>query len=92
MIKDVTFIKIDTETVDFEILLDLVNVIGLFEKKPLIEFEINYYCGPNILSGEEAQMIVDLYVQHGYERADIADLRSKGGDGMLVPTDLENQK
>jgi FkbM family methyltransferase len=78
--NDVTFIKIDTENVDFNILNDLFDVIRQFKNKPIIEFEINYFVSNMSIS--DAQFILDKYVDLGYNKI---DLRSISGDGILIP-------
>jgi len=78
--NDVTFIKIDTENVDFNILNDLFDVIQQFKNKPIIEFEINYFVSNMNIS--DAQFILDKYVDLGYNKI---DLRSISGDGILIP-------
>ncbi len=75
------FIKIDTENFDYQILSDLVTVVDLFNKKPIIEFENNYFCDGHSL--EWAQSIVDQYVHKGYQKIEITRYM---GDGILEPT------
>ena len=81
---DVNFIKIDTETVDLEILQDLIDVIDFFTNKPVIEFEINYH---SIITKDSAQSILDKYTNYGYNRI---DLSITSGDGILIPNNLKN--
>lgn len=83
LFKTIDFIKIDTESVDFQILNDLVPVLALFAKLPLIEFEINYFVSNMSLSG--AQNILDSYIAYGYNRVDLSQTR---GDGVLIPKHL----
>lgn len=74
------FIKIDTENYDYQILSDLISVIDLFLKKPIIEFENNYF-----VDGYDdiwAQNIIDKYVLKGYQKL-IVDRNM--GDGILYP-------
>ncbi len=82
---DFCFIKIDTETVDFNILQDLLNVIDKFKVKPVIEFEIN-----NLhidISNESAQEIVNLYYKFGYKELNLKDC---WGEGILIPESLNS--
>lgn len=74
------FIKIDTETVDFNILKDLCAVINYFTIKPLIEFEVNYFTIG--MSKKEAQSILDEYTFHGYFKTNLDECF---GDGLLIP-------
>jgi FkbM family methyltransferase len=74
------FIKIDTENFDYQILSDLVDVVDLFNKKPIIEFENNYFCDGHSLVW--AQSIVDKYIDKGYERLKIT---RNLPDGILQP-------
>jgi FkbM family methyltransferase len=79
------FIKIDTETVDFNILQDLLNVIGNFNIKPIIEFEIN---NKHIdISDESAQEIVNLYYKFGYKEINLKDC---WGEGILIPDSMNS--
>lgn len=76
----VSFIKIDTESVDFKILEDLVTVVNLFKIKPVIEFERNYnHCG---YSDQKAQLILNLFVEVGYRPLHLEECQ---GDGILLP-------
>ena len=74
------FIKIDTENFDYQILSDLVTVVDSFNKKPIIEFENNYFCDGHSL--EWAQSIVDQYIDKGYQKIEITRYM---GDGILEP-------
>lgn len=74
------FIKIDTENFDYQILSDLITIIDLFNKKPVIEFENNYFCDGHTL--EWAQNIVDQYIDKGYQKIYITRYM---GDGILEP-------
>lgn len=78
--KNVNFIKIDTESVDFNILDDIYGVIDLFEKKPIIEFEINYFVSRTPI--EVAQNILDKYRDIGYNEISLLQTQ---GDGVLIP-------
>lgn len=80
IMNNVSFIKIDTENVDFEILDDLFGVIDKFKIKPIIEFEINYFV--NGMSKLEAQSIIDKFQLKGYNSLRIEDCY---GDGILIP-------
>ena len=74
------FIKIDTENCDYQILSDLISVINLFTKKPIIEFENNYFVDG--YDSDWAQNIVDQYALKGYEKLVVSrDM----GDGILQP-------
>jgi len=77
------FIKIDTETVDFNILQDLLSVINKFKITPIIEFEINYKT-INI-SDDYAQQILNKYCEYGYDKI---NLKYCFGDGVLIPKKL----
>jgi hypothetical protein len=71
--------------VDFNILEDILLIINKFNFKPIIEFEINYM---NIgLSKEDAQNVLDKFLVHGYRKLNIDNCY---GDGVLVPSTLEN--
>lgn len=74
------FIKIDTETFDYQILEDLYSVITNFIYKPIIEFENNYYCLGNSLTW--AQSVIDKYVDIGYKEITV---QRNMGDGILEP-------
>jgi FkbM family methyltransferase len=78
-----SFIKIDTESVDFLILEDILNVISKFINKPVIEFEVNYSnCN---MTDNTAQLILDNYHSNGYHHLKISNCH---GDGLLVPSSL----
>lgn len=78
---NLSFIKIDTETVDFLILEDILNVINKFINKPVIEFEVNYSnCN---MTDDTAQLILDNYNLNGYRKLSLTDCH---GDGLLIPT------
>jgi FkbM family methyltransferase len=79
----VNFIKIDTESVDFNILVDLINVIEKFEKKPIIEFEVNYMNAG--FTFDTAQMVLDEYIKLGYRKLNLNDCH---GDGLLIPENI----
>lgn len=78
---ELCFIKIDTENFDYQILLDLSTIIHLFKKKPIIEFENNYFCTEYDV--EWAQNIINQYVNKG----DYKELKihRNMGDGILEP-------
>jgi len=78
--NNVSFIKIDTENVDIEILEDLITVIDLFKSKPIIEFEINYFVSG--IKIENAQKILDKFLNLGYNKIDLSTIK---GDGILIP-------
>jgi FkbM family methyltransferase len=80
LFNDLSFIKIDTESVDFMILEDILNVISLFKNKPLIEFEKNHFLQG--LTDEQAQYILTQFNEHGYKPL---SLDSCYGDGLLIP-------
>jgi hypothetical protein len=78
------FIKIDTETVDFNILEDILNVLNLFKKKPIIEFEVNYFINSG-LDANGAQKILDKFIDFGYHKL---ELKNCFGDGVLIPANM----
>jgi FkbM family methyltransferase len=78
--NNVSFIKIDTENVDFFILDDLISVVEKFKTKPIIEFEVNYKS--SAITNEMAQDILDKYVLVGYKPLRLEDC---WGDGILIP-------
>jgi FkbM family methyltransferase len=80
LFSELSFIKIDTETVDFMVLADLLKVISLFNVKPLIEFEKNHFLQG--MSDAQAQCVLDEFVKHGYKPLDLGQCH---GDGLLVP-------
>lgn len=80
ILNNVTFIKIDTENVDFNILNDLVTIISKFKTKPIIEFEVNYHMGP--ITKDNAQSILDKFTNVGYKKLKLEDC---WGDGILIP-------
>jgi len=80
ILDNVTFIKIDTENVDFNILNDLVTIIDKFKTKPIIEFEVNYHMGP--ITKETAQSILNKFSNIGYKELKLEDC---WGDGILIP-------
>jgi len=80
ILNNVTFIKIDTENVDFNILNDLVTIISKFKTKPIIEFEVNYHIGP--ITKDNAQSILDKFTNVGYKKLKLEDC---WGDGILIP-------
>jgi FkbM family methyltransferase len=80
ILDNVTFIKIDTENVDFFILDDLVSIIENFKTKPIIEFEVNYQS--STINRENAQSILDKYTSVGYKPLRLEDC---WGDGILIP-------
>jgi hypothetical protein len=80
ILKKVNFIKIDTESVDFEILEDLLDVINDFESKPLIIFEINYFVRSH--TKDWAQKILNKFTKNGYKKIDLFEC---GSDGILIP-------
>jgi FkbM family methyltransferase len=80
ILDNVTFIKIDTENVDFFILDDLVSIIKDFKVKPIIEFEVNYQS--STINKENAQFILDKYSSVGYKPLRLEDC---WGDGILIP-------
>ena len=80
ILDNVSFIKIDTENVDFFILDDLVTIINKFKIKPIIEFEVNYHMSP--ITKEIAQSILDRFSKNGYKQIKLEDC---WGDGILIP-------
>lgn len=78
--NEVRFIKIDTESVDFNILKDLLSIITKFKRLPVIEFEVNYFVIG--MSEDEAQSILYKYEEKGYNKLSLKDCH---GDGILVP-------
>jgi FkbM family methyltransferase len=80
ILKKVNFIKIDTESVDLEILEDLLSVVDKFETLPLIIFEINYFVKGHPQSW--AQKILNKFTKKGYKKI---NLKECGGDGVLIP-------
>jgi|688.fasta_scaffold60901_5 FkbM family methyltransferase len=81
--NSVDFIKIDTESVDFNILVDLTNVIEKFRKKPIIEFEVNYMNAG--FTFDTAQMVLDEYIKFGYNKLFLNECH---GDGLLIPENI----
>lgn len=77
------FIKLDTESVDFNILKDILTIIENFNIKPLIEFEINFMLLG--IDSNEAQSILDEFTKYGYNKLNLNDCY---GDGVLKPTIL----
>lgn len=80
ILDNVTFIKIDTENVDFFILDDLVSVVSKFKTKPIIEFEVNYQS--STIDRQNAQSILDKFTSVGYKPLSLDDC---WGDGILIP-------
>jgi FkbM family methyltransferase len=81
LFRDINFIKIDTENVDFYILKDLLTVVDLFDNKPIIEFEVNYFMNGH--SQMWAQEIIDEFINHGYNKLNLSDCY---GEGILIPS------
>lgn len=79
----VSFIKIDTESVDFNIMEDILKVISNFKKLPIIEFEVNYFVSG--MSKESAQKILDKFEEKGYNKLLLSDCY---GDGILIPKNM----
>lgn len=79
ILNNVSFIKIDTENVDFHILNDLVTIVNKFKSKPIIEFEVNYQ---GTMTKEDAQSILDKFYEVGYHKLKLEDC---WGDGILIP-------
>ena len=74
------FIKIDTETQDYQILKSMMPLIQSLNKKPFILFENNYQ---NQMSKEDAKKILDDFTDNcGYEPINIDELF---GDSYLKP-------
>jgi FkbM family methyltransferase len=80
LFNDLSFIKIDTESVDFMVLEDILSVISFFNIKPLIEFEKNHFLQG--LTDEQAQYILNRFNEYGYK---LLNLDSCYGDGLLTP-------
>lgn len=80
ILDNVTFIKIDTENVDFFILDDLVSIVNKFKTKPIIEFEVNYQS--STINRQNAQSILDKFTSVGYKPLSLDDC---WGDGILIP-------
>jgi hypothetical protein len=80
ILNNVSFIKIDTENVDFFILNDLIDIISKFKIKPIIEFEVNYHS--STITKEIAQSILNKFVSVGYKQL---KLENCWGDGILIP-------
>lgn len=78
--NNINFIKIDTENVDLEILEDILTVINNFQRKPLIEFEKNYFINGH--ADKYCQSILDQFTKYGYQPIDI---KYCSGDGVLIP-------
>lgn len=78
----INFIKIDTETVDLDILEDLLTVIDKFSVKPIIEFEKNY--SRTGRTDDHCQVVLDRFVNHGYQNLDIRT-SCPSCDGVLTP-------
>ena len=83
LFNEFCFIKIDTETVDFNILKDLLTVIDRFTIKPLIEFEINYKTID--IDDYEAQKILDSFMKFDYRKTNLNECY---GDGILIPNKI----
>jgi FkbM family methyltransferase len=81
----INFIKIDTETVDLEILEDLLTVIDKFSVKPIIEFEKNY--SRKGRTDDDCQAVLNLFFDHGYQNFDIKT-SCTFCDGVLKPLHL----
>lgn len=84
MFSSVEFIKIDTETVDLDIVEDILNVIDRFETKPVIIFEKNWIRNSPRFTVTSPQQILNRYTDHGYLVPQ--DVDSERGDIVLVPT------
>lgn len=81
---NINFIKIDTESVDLEILEDILTIINNFPVKPLIEFEKNYFLNGH--TDDYCQSILDQFVPYGYGYINIRECQ---GDGILIPQYLK---
>lgn len=81
---NINFIKIDTESVDLEILEDILTIISHFPVKPLIEFEKNYFLNGH--TDDYCQSILDQFVPYGYGYINIRECQ---GDGILIPQYLK---
>jgi FkbM family methyltransferase len=84
ILEKVNFIKIDTESVDFEILEDLLTVVDDFKNKPLIIFEINYFVRHH--TKEWAQKLLNKFVKKGYKKINLDECSS---DGILIPKNFK---
>lgn len=78
--NNVSFIKIDTENMDFFILKDLISIVDKFKIKPIIEFEVNYHM--STITKEMAQEILFEYKKYGYKELRLEDC---WGEGILIP-------
>lgn len=82
--RNINFIKVDTESVDLEILEDILTIITNFPVKPLIEFEKNYFVNGH--TDEYSQTVLDQFTNYGYKPIDI---KYCSGDGILIPYHLQ---
>ena len=74
------FIKIDTETQDYQILRSIQPIISRLNKKPFILFENNYQ---NSIPEEEARQILINFTENcGYETINFDELF---GDSFIKP-------
>jgi FkbM family methyltransferase len=81
------FIKIDTETVDFLILNDLLSVIYKFKKLPLVEFEFNQAHTKMYSDPSNATAFLQNFLQFNYKHCFGLDKNNPlNGDGFLIPS------
>jgi FkbM family methyltransferase len=84
----IDFIKIDTETVDYFILENMISFISSLETKPLIVFEHNYMFAEPEISKNNAKNIYETFIKSlGYEGLAFEDLH---GDAILYPPKKTN--
>lgn len=79
-LENIDFIKIDTESRDYEIIESITPIIETLNKKPFILFEHNYH---GSLSAERAENIINNFTNKcNYESVDFKKL---SGDCYLQP-------
>lgn len=79
-LESVDFIKIDTETQDYQILRSIQPIISNLNKKPFILFEHNYK--DSIPEEEARQILIDFTNACGYETINFDELF---GDSFIKP-------
>ena len=76
---EITFIKIDTENMDLQIIKSLTSFLQKTKINPFILFENNYH---NDITTEEAENIIKTFCELcGYEKVDL----SNAGDKYITP-------
>lgn len=79
-LETIDFIKIDTETQDYQILRSIQPIISNLNKKPFILFEHNYK--DSIPEEEARQILIDFTNACGYETINFDELF---GDSFIKP-------